>query len=169
MNVHAPAPQILIQRMAETHLEGVTALYNEPAVCRQVLQMPFQSIDVWRKRLAASTERHVKLVALSGGEVIGSLGLEQYSRSRQSHVGAIGMGVASAWHGKGIGSKLLAAALDIADNWMNLHRVELTVFADNEAAQGLYRKYGFEQEGRLRNYAVRDGVFVDALSMARLR
>ncbi|RMR27850.1 Acetyltransferase, partial [Pseudomonas savastanoi pv. glycinea] len=157
MNVHAPAPQILIQRMAEIHIEGVTALYNEPAVCRQVLQMPFQSIDVWRKRLAASTERHVKLVALSGGEVIGSLGLEQYSRSRQSHVGAIGMGVASAWHGKGIGSKLLAAALDIADNWMNMHRVELTVFADNEAAQGLYRKYGFEQEGRLRNYAVRDG------------
>lgn len=155
--------------MDETHIEGVTALYNEPAVCRQVLQMPFQSIDVWRKRLAASTERHVKLVALSGGEVIGSLGLEQYSRSRQSHVGAIGMGVASAWQGKGIGSKLLAAALDIADNWMNLHRVELTVFADNEAAQGLYRKYGFEQEGRLRNYAVRDGVFVDALSMARLR
>ncbi|KPW52684.1 Acetyltransferase [Pseudomonas syringae pv. broussonetiae] len=167
--MHAPAPQILIQRMAETHIEGVTALYNEPAVCRQVLQMPFQSIDVWRKRLAASTERHVKLVALSGGEVIGSLGLEQYSRSRQSHVGAIGMGVASAWHGKGIGSKLLAAALDIADNWMNLHRVELTVFADNEAAQGLYRKYGFELEGRLCNYAVRDGVFVDALSMARLR
>ncbi|KPB78676.1 Acetyltransferase [Pseudomonas syringae pv. maculicola] len=167
--MHAPAPQILIQRMAEIHIEGVTALYNEPAVCRQVLQMPFQSIEVWRKRLAASTERHVKLVALSGGEVIGSLGLEQYSRSRQSHVGAIGMGVASAWHGKGIGSKLLAAALDIADNWMNMHRVELTVFADNEAAQGLYRKYGFEQEGRLRNYAVLDGVFVDALSMARLR
>lgn len=159
--MHAPAPQILIQRMAEIHIEGVTALYNEPAVCRQVLQMPFQSIEVWRKRLAASTERHVKLVALSGGEVIGSLGLEQYSRSRQSHVGAIGMGVASAWHGKGIGSKLLAAALDIADNWMNMHRVELTVFADNEAAQGLYRKYGFEQEGRLRNYAVRDGVFVE--------
>ncbi|RML89210.1 Acetyltransferase, GNAT family, partial [Pseudomonas syringae pv. maculicola] len=80
------------------------------------------SIEVWRQRLANSTERQVKLVALNGGEVIGSIGLEQYSRSRQSHVGAFGMGVASAWHGKGIGSKLLAAALDVADNWMNLHR-----------------------------------------------
>ncbi|WP_457792947.1 GNAT family N-acetyltransferase [Pseudomonas syringae] len=167
--MHAPAPQIVIQRMTETHLEGVTALYNEPAVCRQVLQMPYQSIEVWRQRLANSTERQVKLVALNGGEVIGSIGLEQYSRSRQSHVGAFGMGVASAWHGKGIGSKLLAAALDVADNWMNLHRVELTVYADNEAAQGLYRKFGFEVEGRLRNYAVRDGAYVDALSMARLR
>ncbi len=79
------------------------------------------------------------------------------------------MGVASAWQSKGVGSKLLATALDIADNWMNLHRVELTVYVDNEAAQGLYRKFGFETEGRLRNYAVRDGLFVDALSMARLR
>ncbi|WP_153017076.1 GNAT family N-acetyltransferase, partial [Pseudomonas amygdali] len=75
----------------------------------------------------------------------------------------------SAWQGKGVGSKLLAAVLDVADNWMNLHRVELTVYADNEAAQGLYRKFGFEVEGHLRNYAVRDGAFVDALSMARLR
>lgn len=52
---------------------------------------------------------------------------------------------------------------------MNLHRVELTVYVDNEPAQALYRKFGFETEGRLRDYAVRDGVFVDALSMARLR
>ena len=68
-----------------------------------------------------------------------------------------------------MGSLLLAAALDVADNWMNLHRVELTVYHDNEAAQALYRKFGFETEGRLRDYAVRDGVFVDAITMARLK
>jgi len=50
---------------------------------------------------------------------------------------------------------------------MNLRRVELTVYADNEAAHNLYRKFGFEVEGRLRDYALRDGVFVDTLSMAR--
>ncbi|MGL6093385.1 MAG: GNAT family N-acetyltransferase, partial [Pseudomonas paracarnis] len=33
----------------------------------------------------------------------------------------------------------------------------------------LYRKFGFEVEGRLRDYALRDGMFVDTLSMARLR
>ncbi|SDU96153.1 Acetyltransferase (GNAT) family protein [Pseudomonas mucidolens] len=66
-------------------------------------------------------------------------------------------------------ANLLAAALEVADNWMNLRRVELTVYADNEAAHALYRKFGFEIEGRLRDYGVRDGAFVDALSMARLR
>jgi putative acetyltransferase len=161
--------QIAIQRFTDAHIEGVTALYNDPEVCRQVLQMPYQSTDVWRKRLASSDDRATKLVALQGDEVIGNIGLEQFARIRQRHVGAIGMGVATAWQGKGVGSQLLAAALDVADNWMNLHRVELTVYADNEAAQRLYRKFGFETEGRLRDYAVRDGVFVDALFMARLR
>lgn len=161
--------QIVIQRFTEIHIEGVNALYSDPEVCRQVLQMPYQSPEVWRKRLAASDERAVKLVALHEGEVIGNIGLEQYSRIRQRHVGSIGMGVAVQWQGRGVGSKLMAAVLEVADNWMNLHRVELTVFSDNEAAQGLYRKFGFETEGRLRNYAVRDGVYVDAISMARLR
>ena len=162
-------PSIIIERFAEAHVEGVTALYNDPAVARQVLQMPFQSSAVWRKRLAPDNEHVVQLVALHQGVVIGNLGLEAYSRMRRAHAGSFGMGVAVAWQGKGVGSTLLAAALDVADNWMNLHRVELSVYADNEAAIGLYRKFGFENEGLFRDYAVRDGQWVDTLSMARLR
>lgn len=160
---------ITLARFTEAYLTGVTALYNDPAVARQVLQMPFQSTDVWRKRLAMDDERHLKLVALHGDEIIGNLGLEQFSRVRRAHCGSLGMGVATAWQGKGVGSMLLAAALDVADNWMNLRRVELTVYADNEAAIGLYRKFGFETEGLMRDYAVRDGRWVDTLAMARLR
>ena len=162
-------PAIHLERFNESHIDGITALYNDPAITRQVLQMPFQSTEVWRKRLAPDNERVVQLVALHQGSVIGNIGLEQYSRIRRSHAGSVGMGVATAWQGKGVGSKLLAAVLDIADNWMNLHRVELTVYADNEAAIGLYRKFGFETEGLFRDYAVRDGQWVDTLSMARLR
>lgn len=162
-------PDIAIEPLQAMHLAGITQLYRDPAVCRQVLQMPYQSIDVWRKRLEATTDRRIPLVALHQGEVVGNISLEQYSRIRQSHVGTIGMGVASAWQGKGIGAQLMAAALAVADDWMNLRRVELTVFADNEAAIGLYERFGFDVEGRLRDYAVRDGAYVDALSMARLR
>jgi putative acetyltransferase len=162
-------PAIHLERFSESHIEGITALYNDPAITRQVLQMPFQSTEVWRQRLMADNERAVKLVALHQGSVIGNIGLEQFSRIRRSHAGSLGMGVAVAWQGKGVGSKLLAAALDVADNWMNLQRVELSVYADNEAAIGLYRKFGFETEGLFRDYAVRDGRLVDTLSMARLR
>jgi putative acetyltransferase len=160
---------ITLERFNESHLEGITALYNDPAVTRQVLQMPFQSAEVWRQRLTPDNERVVQLVALHQGAVIGNIGLEQFLRIRRSHAGSLGMGVAVAWQGKGVGTKLLAAALDIADNWMNLQRVELSVYSDNEAAIGLYRKFGFETEGLFRDYAVRDGMLVDTLSMARLR
>lgn len=165
----AADPVITFERFTESHLDGITALYNETAVTRQVLQMPFQSPEVWRKRLAQDNERVVQLVALHQGAVIGNIGLEQYSRIRRAHAGHLGMGVATAWQGQGVGSKLLATALDIADNWMDLQRVELSVYADNEAAVRLYRKFGFETEGLFRDYAVRDGRLVDALSMARLR
>lgn len=167
--MHDDNPTIHIERFSEAHIEGITALYNDPAVARQVLQMPFQSTEVWRQRLQAENDRAVKLVALHEGVVIGNLGLEAFSRIRRAHAGSFGMAVAVAWQGKGVGSKLLTAALDVADNWMNLHRVELSVYADNEAAISLYRKFGFEDEGLFRDYAVRDGQWVDTLSMARLR
>ncbi|KQN48861.1 GNAT family acetyltransferase [Pseudomonas sp. Leaf48] len=165
----ATDPVITLERFNESHIEGLAALYNDPRIARQTLQMPFQSTELWRKRLEPDNERLVKVVALHQGAVIGNIGLEQFSRIRRSHAGSFGMGVAVEWQGKGVGSKLLATALDIADNWMNLHRVELAVYADNEAAIALYRKFGFKEEGLLRDYAVRDGVLVDTLSMARLR
>jgi putative acetyltransferase len=59
--------------------------------------------------------------------------------------------------------------LDIADNWLNLHRLELQVYTDNERAINLYKKFGFEIEGTLRDYAYGDGHYLDAYEMARLR
>ncbi|EPQ5450493.1 GNAT family N-acetyltransferase, partial [Pseudomonas aeruginosa] len=154
----AESPTIRLERYSERHVEGLTALYNDPAVARQVLQMPYQSVEQRRKRLhdSAGDDRLLILVALHQGDVIGSASLEQHPRIRRSHSGSIGMGV---------GSRLLGELLDIADNWMNLRRVELTVYTDNAPALALYRKFGFETEGEMRDYAVRDGRFVDVYSM----
>ena len=79
------------------------------------------------------------------------------------------MAVHDAWQGQGAGSALMAALLEVADRWMGLSRVELTVYADNARAIGLYERFGFEREGLHRNFAFRDGAYVDALAMARLR
>lgn len=165
----AESPTIRLERYSERHVEGLTALYNDPAVARQVLQMPYQSVEQRRKRLhdSADDDRLLILVALHQGDVIGSASLEQHPRIRRSHSGSIGMGVAVAWQGKGVGSRLLGELLDIADNWMNLRRVELTVYTDNAPALALYRKFGFETEGEMRDYAVRDGRFVDVCTAWR--
>lgn len=158
-----------IERCTEQHINGLSALYNDPAVARQVLQMPYQAPELWRKRLVLDDERRVTLMAMHQDQVVGGASLEQYPRVRRSQCGSIGMGVAVAWQGRGVGSRLLAELLEVADNWMGLRRVELTVYTDNAPAIALYRKFGFEVEGTLREFALRDGVYADVLSMARLR
>ncbi len=79
------------------------------------------------------------------------------------------MAVRDDWQGRGVGTALMEAALDLADNWLGLTRVELTVYTDNAAGIALYEKFGFEIEGTHRRHAFRNGEYVDAYSMARLR
>jgi putative acetyltransferase len=63
----------------------------------------------------------------------------------------------------------MKALIDLADNWLNLERLELTAYTDNEPALRLYKKLGFEIEGTHRKYAFRDGAYVDSYCMARVR
>jgi putative acetyltransferase len=79
------------------------------------------------------------------------------------------MGVHDDFVGRGVGSALMKAVLDLADNWLDLRRVDLTVFTDNPNAIRLYEKSGFVKEGHFKQFAFRDGEYVDAYSMARLR
>ena len=69
--------------------------------------------------------------------------------------------------GQGVGTALLRAAVDLADQWLNLQRLELEVYVDNEPAVRLYRKFGFEIEGTLLRYAYRAGQYVDVYAMVR--
>jgi putative acetyltransferase len=78
-----------------------------------------------------------------------------------------GLAVIGHAQGKGVGSALLKAMIDYADSWTTFLRIELTVYADNAKAIALYKKFGFEQEGVLRNYSLRNGRFEDVLTMAR--
>src|SRR3712207_9346998 len=79
------------------------------------------------------------------------------------------MAVRDDWQGKGVGTALMEAALDLADNWLGLTRIELNVYTDNAAGVALYKKFGFEIEGTHRRYTFRNGEYVDAYSMARIR
>jgi putative acetyltransferase len=149
-------------------------LMQEPAVARQLMQLPYPDESTWRQRLAAQVSANgqspeLHLVADVDGEVVGSAGLHPMGNYlRRRHVMSLGMAVALPWQGRGVGSALMVALCDYADRWLGMLRIELTVFADNQPAQALYRRHGFEVEGRQRAYALRDGVYEDVLMMARL-
>ena len=91
--------------------------------------LPLQSVEGVRKRFFSETREGLyHLVACVDEEVVGHLGLETFSAPRRRHVGSFGMAVRDDWQGKGVGTALLPAALGLADNWLNLTRVELEVY-----------------------------------------
>jgi RimJ/RimL family protein N-acetyltransferase len=117
------------------------------------------------------SERH-RTAILSGepvfvledkGAIVGCLGVE----SGIPGVQYLGMWVLPSHRGRGGGRMLIEAAL--ADRADDVHKIELEVFPENEAAIALYRKMGFEEEGLRRDhYRRRDGSLRSALIMARL-
>lgn len=161
---------ITIRHAEPDDYRAIQAIHAGPKAIRGTLQIPFPPAERWRKRLAEAQEGGYFLVACAGEEVIGSIHLGTRSHSpRRRHVGRLGMAVRDDWQGQGVGSAMMAAVIDLADNWLNLTRLELEVFCDNEAAIRLYQKFGFEIEGTMRNFAFREGAYADVYTMARLR
>jgi L-phenylalanine/L-methionine N-acetyltransferase len=148
--------------------QDMAALLQLPRVRWGTLRLPFVSQDDTRKWLERSTDGHIGIVALLDGQLVGCAHLTQY-KGRRSHVAGIGLCVHDDFHRRGIGSKLLAALIDIADNWLNLRRLELIVYVDNEPAIRLYKSFDFVIEGTRRADAFRAGAFVNSYAMARLR
>ena len=147
-----------------------------PKAMSGTLQMPYTSKESRRERMTKIESPGFSLVAempsataASGYEIVANAGVFPSGPSiRRRHAMGIGMSVRDDWQGRGIGSALMEALIDRADNWMNVLRLELTVYVDNAPAIALYTRFGFENEGRMRAYAMRDGAFVDAYAMGRL-
>jgi len=161
--------EIAVRRAEPSDAEAIWKCYTAPLAVRNTLQMPYRSLDSVREQLTKCGEGDHILVAVIDDEVVGVIGLHTSSRPRVNHRGEIGMMVRDDWHGKGVGTAMMRAVIDLADKWLNLARIELTVFTDNQSAIALYRKFGFEIEGTHRKYAFRDGDFVDAYAMARIK
>lgn len=134
----------------------------------ETLGLPFSSHEDWREELARLRNDNFSIVASVQDEVVGHLSISVYMNPRTSHSGHFGIAVRDDWQGRGVGTRLMEACLDLADNWMGLTRLDLRVYADNAPAIALYEKFGFEVEGTHRRFAFRDGEYVDAHVMARL-
>ena len=79
-----------------------------------------------------------------------------------------GDGVAREWRGRGVGSALLAAAIERA-RADGVHKLSLEVFPHNEAGIALYRKFGFVEEGRrVKQYRRASGELWDSVVMGLL-
>jgi RimJ/RimL family protein N-acetyltransferase len=111
----------------------------------------------------SSTVLVVDTAPAGGPGVVGYISVE----IARYGVADIGMLILAGWRGRGLGTRLLDAAIEWAT--MNrAHKVSLEVWPHNSAAIELYRRAGFDEEGRRRrHYRRRNGEIWDAVIMGR--
>ena len=162
------AKDLAIRATRLDNAEALTVLMNLPGVRHGTLRPPFQRLEQTRRFLEGLGDDDLHVSAFIGDVLVGNAGLHRAS-GRRRHVASLGIAVHDAHAGKGIGKALVGALVEAADKWLDIHRIELTVFTDNDAAIALYKKFGFEAEGVLKDDAYRNGAYADVLAMARIR
>ena len=161
--------EIVVRRCEPEDYRAVHLVYSSQRAMVETLELPFSSERAWREKLERPRDGSFPIVACVGDEVLGHLVLSVYMNPRTRHSGHFGIAVRDDWQGKGVGTALMEACVDLADNWLGLTRLDLRVYVDNEPAISLYKKFGFEVEGTHRRFAYRNGEYVHAQVMARVR
>lgn len=162
-----------LRELSEADLPEITKWRNSRDVIK-FLGAPFRYIDravdvKWYQSYLSNRNNNIRLAICNSetNSIIGAvyiLGIDWINRS----------GEFSIWignkecHGKGAGKFATSALLAHAFFDLNLHRVHLTVLANNERAINLYKKMGFFEEGRLRDAVFKNGDYIDLIQMSIL-
>ncbi|MEK7621728.1 MAG: GNAT family N-acetyltransferase [Patescibacteria group bacterium] len=117
-------------------------------------------------RMFANRKCLVTLVAQDGNEFVGYISVS-FARFRKMKANAyLILSVRSNYRGQGIGTKLMRAAEDLA-RARAIRRLELEVFAKNVGAHKLFKRLGYEEEGRKRQVGQIHNGFDDLVLMAK--
>ena len=144
-----------------------TALLAEqlPGIFRR--EPPTLADEVEFVRSRTEPANSTLLLAEMAGEIVGVLDFVGGTLAEEAHAGLVGVSVVAGARGHGIGTRLIAALLAWAPT-AGIRRVELRAFSSNARAIALYKRLGFEIEGRLREALLVDGEPVDMIVLAQL-
>jgi diamine N-acetyltransferase len=120
-----------------------------------------------RSVLGAPGSKSYVIVEKSRDQPIGITSLVRIDTANRNAECIIDIGEKEYW-GQGYGAEALRLLLRYAFLELGLHRVCLRVFSFNTRAIRLYKKLGFQEEGRLRESLFRSGQWHDTLIMAIL-
>ncbi len=108
------------------------------------------------------------IVAVVDDQIVGHVNLKGDRLKVARHRCELGIGIERAYRGRGIGGRLMTAAIELASDAPTLEWIDLRVFAPNTAARALYRRFGFTEIGTLADRFRIDGEPIDDVIMTLL-
>lgn len=135
--------------MQEGIREGAV-LRDRPEVPSYTPEQTRSMVEAARERIirAASSDSDLILVAEVDGQIVGEVSFTTESPGIRPGTVAAGAGVKRELRNQGIGSALLAQAVEWARGADSVERVLLSVRTENAAAIRLYQKHGFQFQGK---------------------
>ncbi len=112
-----------------------------------------------------SKNRSVELFVVSNNKIIGIAAIDLKDKT-ESHEGVLGISISKEFRGEGLGKTLMRLIIEEAEkNLPELRIISLGVFGDNTLAQQMYKKFGFNEYGRLPEGSKHKDKFVDHIYM----
>jgi RimJ/RimL family protein N-acetyltransferase len=144
--------------------EALSRVANERVYIEMIEAPPLEKVSGFQRELIR--KNGPVYYAIDGDRVVGWCDVFPEENQRLSHRGGLGMGLIPEYRGQGLGAKLLSSVLEHAKKF-GLEKVELNVYTSNVSAIGLYKKFGFEEEGLIKRYRKLDGQYFDCLAMGK--
>jgi RimJ/RimL family protein N-acetyltransferase len=158
---------ILVESIREDHIESFREALDTVSRERKYLTFleapPLESVRPFVRDMIDNG--HPQVVAVVAGQVVGWCDIRRHPQPTHAHCGTLGMGIIPGYRDKGLGTRLIRAAVGQARE-RGFHRVELHVHADNLRAIALYEKVGFVREGVARDAVRIDGRYINSIGMA---
>jgi putative acetyltransferase len=168
------SPALTIRGQQTDDWNDLYALLSLEDVIRETTELPYPAEEAFRERFGGSSPNTHTLIAETGlpsgrRRLVGAVWVSVIKRYRRRHTAEVSLVAHPDYRGSEMEDALLRKAIDLADDWLGLRRLEAVVYADDTDMIALYARHGFEREAVMRRYAVRAGAYSDAVLLGRLR
>jgi RimJ/RimL family protein N-acetyltransferase len=167
------APPLIVRPWRASDVKDLVRNANNRKIwinLRDRFPHPFTIADAraWLAIRAADTGNpHNFAIEFEGG-AIGGIGIEFFSDVHR-FTAEIGYWLGESFWGRGFATVALRAVTGYAFATFNLERIQATVYEWNPTSARVLEKAGYQFEGRLRNYVMKEGRLGDVLMYAKLR
>jgi putative acetyltransferase len=156
---------VLIRKFRTEDKEKFIEMYESLSAEAVRWGMPPYTRERLEKGWLSNLQNLISIVAFCNDKIVGHAQIFKFPHSQLKATGDLVVYLHQDFHNVGLGTAMLSKLIELARK-EGMHRIGLTVVADNKPAINLYKKFGFKTEGVKRDaYFGEDGKYHDEVMM----